>query len=111
MSVEMKEKVQEAMKHMFFCGAVFAASTAGSVIGFTKFAEDVKQNAPEQIVGSDGHGGMKLSTSQAVKFGGAVASGTLAIGAAVFGAYLIKEHEKEQKAMQAALLAAKQKTK
>lgn len=111
MSVDIKEKAQDAMKKMFLCGSVFAATTIGSVVSMAELAKDVKQNAPEQIVGADGHAGMKLTPSQRLKLGGVVASGTLALGAAVFGACLKKEHEKEQKAMQAALLAAKQKTK
>ncbi len=111
MSVDMKEKAQEAMKKMFLCGAVFAATSLGSVASIVGLAKDVKQNAPEQIVGPDGHAGIKLSTSQSLKFGGAVASSTLALGAAVFGAYLKKEHDKEQQAINAALRAAKQQSK
>ena len=110
MSVDMKEKAQDAMKKMFLCGSVFAAATIGSVASFSELAKDVKQNAPEQIVGPDGHGGIKLSNSQALKLGGAVASGTLALGAAFFFLCLRKEYEKQQ-ATQAALLAAKQNTK
>ena len=111
MSAELKEKAQDAMKKMFFCGAVCAASTMGSVASFVELVKDVKQDAPEQIVGDDGHGGIKLSPSQSLKFSGAVAGGTIAIGAAVFGLYLKKEQEKKQQAMQAALMAAKQNTK
>lgn len=111
MSVEIKEKAQEAMKKMFLCGSVFAAATIGTLASTVEFAKDVKQNAPEQIIGADGHDGYKLSPSQTLKLGGMVASGTLAIGAAVFGACLKKEHEKEQKAVNAALLAAKQRAK
>lgn len=111
MSVDMKEKAQEAMKKMFFCGAVFAATSIGSVASMAELIKDVKQNAPEQIIGGDGHDGYKLSPSQAAKFGGMVVSSTLAMGAAFFGYRLKKEHEKEQKAINAALMAAKQQSK
>lgn len=111
MSVDMKEKAQDAMKKMFFCGAVFAASTAGVVGSLKALADDVQKNAPEQYIGGDGHDGYKLTPSQSLKVGGMVASGTLAIGAAVFGAYLKKEHDKEQQAINAALRAAKQQSK
>ena len=111
MSVDMKEKAQDAMKKMFLCGAVFAASSAGMVGSLKAFADDVQKNAPEQYIGGDGHDGYKLTPSQTLKLGGVVASTTLIVGAGVFGAYLKKEHDKEQQAVKAALMAAKQQSK
>ena len=115
MSVDFKEKASKAMQKMFLCGAVCAAGTLGAAASMKAFAEDVEKNAPQKFIGPDGHAGLAYSTKQSALVLGGVGSFTLALGAAAFGYYLKREQEQEQeknqKALQAALLAARQNTK
>lgn len=94
--------MEKAVKTLALCGAAaFTVNTAALV-------ENVKENAPKSFIGADGHAGKELSLTQSALLGGAVVSGTLALGAAAFGSWLKKDREKEQQ--QAALIAAQQKT-
>lgn len=96
----MSLNMEKAVKTLAVCGAAaFAVNTAALV-------ENVQANAPKSFIGPDGHAGKELSFTQSALMGGAVISGTLALGAAAFGAWLKKDREKEQQ--QAAILAAKQ---
>lgn len=109
MSTELKEKASEAMKKVFLCGAVFTGSVIGSGALMKSFWDDVEKNPPKEYVADDGHMGTKFSGKQSAKVLGSVALGTTAfVAAAMFGRYLVKEEEKEQAAVKAAIRNAKQ---
>lgn len=96
----MSLNMEKAVKTLAVCGAAAFALNAAAL------AEDINKNAPKKVIGPDGHAGVELSTKQSLLFGAGTAMGTLAIGAAAFGAWLKKDREKELQ--QAALVSAKQ---
>ncbi len=107
MSTELKEKANEAMKKVFLCGAIFTSIGSGALM--KSFWDDVEKNPPKEYVADDGHMGTKFSGKQSAKVLGSVALGTTAfVAAAMFGRYLVKEEEKEQAAVKAAIRNAKQ---
>ena len=109
MSVDMSEKLKKAVVKAAFCGIV-GAGFANTGMSMYEFSKDVKENVPEKVIGPDGHAGAKLTDKQESLMLSGVLSGTVASCVGAFG-WLLRRQDKKEKAMQAAMMAAKQNSK
>lgn len=103
MSVDIEKKLMTGVKVVALSGLI------GTGFSLNALHQDIEKNVPEKIISPDGHSGSKLTDKQGLLVLAGAGSLTLSSVAFAFG-HILKEEEKK-KTMQAAMMAAKQKTK